>query len=210
MLHFYLKEHSKNCACNTPVADRNYNNRDLYFYEQLIMNEKYFCEKTPCNLIIFHDSDFYLITYHYCAYRNQYDLILEFIKQGFKSKNKPYSVIDKSIPFDKKFKTMREDLFSMGSFIHEVNFIYQDAAGKQYCIYTEIPLIEKILNHDIIFNNYQLAKKELHGSNKEHLIEDVKELFYVNQHPEIKENQIISTTNQLIKQLNKRTNESRS
>lgn len=206
MKTFYLQEHSSFCNCHKDNRDKYLNYQDNHdnFWHSLKVANYYLCEKNPVRMLFYHNNDFILLVFNSCITTDKYEFLCDILKSSLKSKNKLFVKISKSNVYDKILLAKNNEELNLKNLFTEINFIYRDSAQKKYCIESVIPFENVELDSDLIRENYKKAKKELLDSyyNKDYLLHELEQLFYANCPPNIKENQIIKTTNELIKIIN--------
>ena len=208
MKEFFIKEHSSFCPCNTPTEKRIKPNLDSPI-DEFSYRSKYLCEKNIEIIIFLHQSDFYFVKINSCMipqFGNTYDFIVYLLKSSFTAKKK-IGFVRKSQHYNDVFKEMRKDFFNMGNRFLEVNFIYSDNSGKEYSIISEIEFSDFLdESFEVLKKNYQSAKEYLIKHKQEHYLGDIKDLYYANFVRTEDDKFYLNTVNDLIKQLNKKTN----
>lgn len=196
MKQFYIDYHTNEClALKDKVSG--YLSYDFHRY----------CEMNPEKFLFFLGNEFYLITYHNCfKLANDYDFKIDLIKricndfQIFE-----YYEIDKSY-VDEDLKEFRRKNKDLKKYIQQVNYVYSNAAGKEYCITTKANYIDAICNMDTVKNNYNIAKETLINSGNDYLLDSLNNLYHKNYIGKLDDIEIVRTVEHLIKSINKLTN----
>lgn len=141
-----------------------------------------YCELNPNRFLFFLKTNFFLITYNNCI--SHYDH-LEFKKMLIEriiGNNKlfEYYEVNRGVDVNDDFKNFRIRNQSLRKYIQQINFIYNNAAGKKYAITTKTKYIDSICNQEEIKTNYNNAKDFLIKNEYDWLLPELEELYYKN------------------------------
>jgi hypothetical protein len=166
----------------------------------------------PERFVFFHEKDFHIITYFKCmdgGDRNQFkeEILGLFIEKY--DKVETYE-ISRSWEVEGALKESRLRGIEFDIYLHEVNHVYSDAAGKEYAIATKRSLVDKLNTNEIIKANYKLALDKINSD------ENLKDSRYIKSKLSelkmhnllyISDAEIVKSTKHLIKKFNKQIKE---
>lgn len=183
MRKIILNKHSQECCNSNNVI------KDWY-------NPHKFCVSTPKKLLFYFNGEFVYFEYFDCFTRhyNEQELI-EYIINNKISTTKKMQLWEcsRSWNLDEKLKEFRLRNIDIKYKKDEVNFIYSDAAGKQYAVVTEIPYKDAFINNDKLENEYNEMYNFLFSSDdRRYLIPLLKELNS-NNYIHISDNEIVKS-----------------
>ena len=192
MNHFKIDAHSSNCEIQTEFLSKKEDSQSMFY--------AVYCENNLEHFIFYHNSDFYIISYHKCiTYENRYKFYVEMVEQMcLKSKFSKKTETRKYHVCDNELKKQRKTDFLLKTKIREYNYIYYDNACKRYAIYTDIPWTDAIKNKDTIAENYKKMKNYLDEFDFKFLKDELQNLYENNQ-VYYSEMEVIKTTEHLIK-----------
>jgi len=136
------------------------------------------CENNPNKFLCYVCNDFYLINYFGCiGCGDKYELYESFINRII-GKTKIFETFNiNRFCLDKELKDDMNFCKKIKKYIHQINYIYSDAAGKRYAITTKAKLINTIINNDLLEANYKKAKTYLIENGYENLIDQLNRLY---------------------------------
>ena len=190
MKEFYLDQHSSICESRYMKDDNPWIN---------------FCQENVQDFLFYLKGNFFLVKYHMCLETGcKYDWLIMLIDSIIKN-NKIYDryQVNKSVDLDKDLKDWRIRNIPLRKTFREVNYIYQDGAGKEYCITTAIPYEEAIIRQEVKDDNYKIAMQYLKDTQQEHLMERLSNLAYDNTIHNYYDINVVKETEHLVKQINK-------
>lgn len=199
---YYVKEHAFFCPSYKKNDLQKKQNND--FHEFYASMDK-FCDMNPERILFYHLNDFYLININSCVLGDRYEFIENLLQKSFESKKKKGKTT-RSVHFDEKFNNLKQTAYKMGKYVTEINYIYSDSTGKDYCIESKIDFIEDFELSDKLNENYIKAKDKLTELGLEYLNTELYDLYDANYKSKKSDKEIINTVDSLIKQLNKKTN----
>lgn len=211
MKTLYLKEHSFICEATTEKNAKRIKKDSNDFYD--MMFEAHQCGRFPEKIIFYNNLEFYMIVYNPCIRHgnSEAEFLQGILNRSIKSKSKK-GRFDRSIVFDKVFMKLREDSLSFNDKIIDINYLYQDASGKQYSIIREYDF-DPDLDHNSVLRQKTKEAKEYILENykssceRDFFIDQIDRLFHANLIYEYDERFIVNTVSDLVKQINKKANE---
>lgn len=165
-----------------------------------------FCEMNPKRFLFFANNQFYLITYHRCMeYGDEYAFKQGIVKSVVsKSREKESVRVERCC--DKDYRRENNLVKNLGGVVNWVNYIYENAARKQFVIYSSTKYIDAIAAQAEIDENYKAALEYLKANDyNEYLEDELRDLYYANK-LWIPHSVMYSTTEELLKQLNSEIN----
>lgn len=162
--------------------------------------------------IFFAYNEFFMVNHYPCmSHINRYDFYQDLIKRVCdKIKIKDYySLVYRNgrWAMDENFISLRKDFKLIKKNLFDIHYTYSDNAGKQYCIYSEIPFFDKLCNNDELKKSRDKAIEYMKSKGYDEFYQDqVNELFYKNSYP-VDDRLLVKTTDDLIKQINQLINE---
>lgn len=192
MREFYIEQHSVICPCGKEVKPTGLNRM---------------CEVNPERFLFFVGTKFVLITYHSCiAAYDEYDFKKWLVKK----------VIDDSQIFDlyeiergvnvrstlQEFRIRNQSLRKQ---IQQVNYIYSDAADKEYAITTTLDYLDWLCNQDDIDQNYTAAKELIIKNQYDWLLPQLDKLYFANKVYNQNETEYCKSIDHIIQEINKYT-----
>lgn len=211
---YQLTEHSFFCPCSKEKKDRidciDNDNND-FIVNDYLTRIKYSCEKNPSYFLFQLDRNFHLIIYYDCIARPNYtDFFTQLIKEStLKSKGKKFANVKKSIPLKDWIKTVKSGEFDIKNYFEEIIYIYDgNFKVPDYCIIRRLDFFDVALRNDELTSNYNEAKEKLTQMNLDFLLDQLYDLYRHNimWKDYVTDKEIITTTNLLIKQINKLAN----
>lgn len=189
---FILDNHSEHCKCHPNQTKHT--------------EWDYFCELNPKRFLFFLDNKFFLISYYGCI---EYYDHLEFKEMLVKKVIDQYNIYDlykvnRGVRVSDELAKFRKTTTLNNKIIQQVNYIYSDAAGRQYAITTKIKMLDRIINEDEIKNSYKEAKAYLKQKEYDYLIDELDRLIEHN-YLGVCESDIVKTIPHLIKLITKKT-----
>lgn len=162
-----------------------------------------FCENNPEHFLFFYNNQFKLVTYFSCI--SQYCPHLSFKEDIIKACLDKYKVYN---PYEVGRWHISEHLIevrnrgaSLKKWIEEINYLYEDNAGKEYAITTKTDFHICCYNQEERDDNYIKAKKYLEDnySNHKNLFNQLDALYKINISPiqYMNERDIATTIDQL-------------
>jgi hypothetical protein len=197
MIRVHIDQHTEECLNNDIDVD-------LGFWMPSYNSHK-MCKANYIDFIVLFNCDFHHVTIPKClipSYLSYPDQRLFLIENLFADmiKKEKWQVY-KSVKIDDHLKAAMNDSASLGELTTEVNFIYQNNAGKEFAIVTEKPKIDAILQSEQLRENYYIAQKYLIQNNKKEHLPLIKELYLLNVYYELKPALIFKTIEEFSKQL---------
>lgn len=199
MKEHYIDIHSDYCKQQTERTKQNEN----------ISHLSSFCDMNPNRFLFFLGNRFFLITYHNCIGReNDYDFKVDLIK-NINEKTKTFQLldIDKSYYLEDVLKDYRKN-DKLKKYQNQVNYIYYNNAGKEYCICSRVNFIDSICDQEEIDKNYNICKDYLikNGRRYEYLLDQLEKLYHNNKIYEFDKVEVHRTIEHLINQINTEIN----
>jgi hypothetical protein len=209
MKHWVLNEHTSYCIGQSEKAKETFKSDEFKkldsFTQSYLMQFSHKCRSY--DFLFYHNTSFYLVTYNVCSeYGDKYDLYKTWLDQIIGSKKHHVYDIDRGERVDQEFKEMRLRGIKLKKYIKEVNYVYCNAINA-FCLSAKIPFLTALFNHNELTDNYNSAKKYLSESGLNYLIEELDELYRLNNNRiELSEYESIKSTDHLIKQITKEIN----
>lgn len=171
MVELYLDLHANHCPDNSKNEKTQWAN---------------VCTLNPNRFLFFLGTKFILITYNSCMNSgDKYDFRATLIDTLIK-RDRIFDVYEVNRGVNvKDIRTIKQKLEKYGKDIvvediEQINFIYQDNAGKKYAITTTAKYSDAICNQKEIDENYKAAKEMLEKNKYEWLLEPLEELYNAN------------------------------
>ena len=185
--------------------------------EFLLDEHSMFCrDKEYCTMkdkFLFYAYNEFFIVNHYCcvSHHNRYDFYQDLISRVCdKIKiGDTYNVVYKNMrmKFDDNIISLRKDGKLLKKNIYDIHYTYCDNAGKEYCIYSEIPFFDKLCNNDELNESYKKALEYIKSKGYHECYENqLWNLFHRNLYP-IDDRLCVKTSDDLIKQINQLINQ---
>ena len=140
-----------------------------------------YCIRTPKKVLFMAGNQFYFVTYFTCMEQGaKLDFIQDIIKQCLGSTKifERYAVERTNVNDDLKEFRIRGKVLK--KYIEQINYLYQNADGREYAITTKANYMEAIVNDDLLKENYEIAKKFFEGKNDKYFLEELKDLYLAN------------------------------
>ena len=171
-----------------------------------------YCDLNPKTFIFLINTDFFIVSYHSCMeYGDEYRHKLDIIEAVLKKQEINFTTIQrqlkKSIVLDDELRTSITKAISLQKYIQQIHYIYNDNAGKKYCITSKVGFIDSLINNDELLESYRLTMEyiKLHGYN--FLEDQLIELISDNWIEGISEKNIVRTIDVLVNEINKFIND---
>lgn len=160
------------------------------------------CENYPETFLFLIGLEFYLITYNSCLhFGNRIQFIEDIVKTclGKTKVFERYEVNRHKINDDLKEYRLRGTVLK--KYIEQINYLYQDASGREYAITTKADYIEAIVNNDALKESYLKSKKHLETRGLNYHIEELTRLYTANI-IQVEEIEVVKSVASLIDKIN--------
>jgi len=160
-------------------------------------------------IITYHRYDFFITTYCDCLRGGlpQNEFVEKLLNNAMKNSKKiDYYDINRSNISDKKLRKRIKEHNLLSMKCSEVNYIYYNAAVKEYAICSTINFIDVFKNSNLIDNNYNKAIEYINNSDLDYLKDNLTKLYDFNR-PIVFGGIKHSTINELNKHFKKSINE---
>ncbi len=163
------------------------------------------CDLNPERFLFYLNGQFALITYNKCLEFGNHlnykqDLIDKIITQ-----NKIYDIWDvERVNIEMALQNYRRTNH-LKKYISQVNYIYSNNAGKEYCITTRVKFVDALINNDALIKNYKAGIISLEEKKLDYLLPQLEKLYKANIFYCDSEIEICKTIDHLVTQINKLT-----
>lgn len=189
MKEYIINNHAWHCDCSTDNNTRN----------------AWICSHNPERFLFFLGNQFYLITFYKCLqtdYQFKKDLVEKCCKDF---KIFPEYKIEKSVDVCRELKNFRLKNQALKTIELQINYLYNNNAGKSFAITTETNFFDNICNQDIIDKNYKEAKDFLNEKGYTFLLDSLDLLYRHNKVYVLDNQEIYKSIDHLIQSINHQT-----
>lgn len=160
------------------------------------------CVINPERTLIYLKNEFYLITYHTCAFYDKIGTAKKIIETLVKNM-KLFETYDiyRGYEVERDIREFRIRNKNLRKKVLEVNYIYANCTRKEWAIGTEVDFFDALCNNDLIDSNYDKASKYLEDNQYDWLQKDLKKLWIANSYY-LSEYESYKTIDHLIKSIN--------
>lgn len=195
MKHYVISDHY--CHDKNIIFD--------YFGNDITVNMRNRCKLV--HKIFFINYEFFIVTFNECvvSHEKTLEIFNEIYNNKVKVKEYNYNCCYYyGMNMYNEIKKIRKDGFKFKKYVEEVNYIY--GLNKQYCYVTRQPYLEKLFSS--IDEDYKETLLYIDKNEMKNIKSDLHELYRANSIADynVSDRLISATINELIKDLNKKTN----
>jgi hypothetical protein len=193
MKEYILNTHAGYCDCSNEKLSNTH--------------RAWMCSHNPERFLFFLGNQFFLITYYRCL-QLDYEFKRHLVEKCCKDTEIfPKYEVNKSVDVCKELKNFRIKNQALRKKIEQVNYLYTNAAGKEYAITTSTDYFDHICDQDIIDKNYKIAKEFLESKNYNYLINQLEDLYKENVVYILDRQEIFKSIDHIINSINQLTKE---
>lgn len=207
---YIVDEHHWSCPCH-PEHPKNPKNFDCEEMDEWTRAMVLHCEIRPTQFMFYFLGDFHLVTYFYCMEKYDHlgakeDMVGWVVKQS-KHKNGYYFDINRGRYAEKELRQFRLHQKALKKYWKEVNYVYSDNAGKEFCIYTTIPFMDAIHDSMDWYKSRRDVESELMEMDNNYLIDQFKTLCRANYQCAVNDTELVKSIDTLRTQISKQLNQ---
>ena len=207
-----VTEHTAHCSRQAEIRDKQFTeltkrNKDVGFIE------RHYYEMGRCrnfsSKLFFANGEFFYIEYPSChqSYESGCDFVVGLLNGLNEKKGTLLNKVVKSNVNTETFRDYRIRGIEMEDYFTEINYLYSDMTGKEYCIKTERPWFDVLNYNDNLRKDFHDMKDYLKKKKNDYLIEQLNYIYNAN-HIYVSEFELIKTSEHLSKLLTKKIKQS--
>lgn len=207
---YILDEHYWNCPCH-PEHPKNPKNYDYDQLDEWTQSMMLHCDLRPTQFLFYFLGDFHLVTYFRCMEKYDHlgakeDMVGWVVKQS-KHIYEYHGYVNRGRYAEKELKEFRLYQKALKKYWREVNYVYSDNAGKEFCIYTTIPFVDAIHDRMDWYKKMREVEAELKELDEPYLINQFDALCVANYQCAVNDTELVKSIDTLRMQISKQLNQ---